>query len=174
MALHRTENWRAARPPAVSGATVTISNATLGTVTLLEAEPGSGDYLATADGFATGEYTLNVISGSDNVRDVVVGGIMPHEITSPSPNDVVPADQPLTITWDQPSDALAADLETDDYTVENIPDTGSYTLAGENNPANPEQRFRLWRFNEVSVDGGLTGSTFRLKIRNTVPQVVVQ
>ena len=59
------------------------------------------------------------------MRDVVVGGIMPHEITSPSPNDIVPADQPLTITWDQPSDALAADLETDDYTVENIPDTGS-------------------------------------------------
>src|SRR5713101_813674 len=47
----------------VSAATVTISNPSLGTITLPETATGSGDYLLTGNTFPGGDFPLNVTRG---------------------------------------------------------------------------------------------------------------
>ena len=158
----------------ISGATVTVRNNTLGTVNLLELSAGSGDYEATVNTFAPGDYRLDVTRGADSVRGVVVGGMAAHQIISPKADTTVSANQPFLVTWSRPSEAAGADVETRDYSVEGIPDAGSYTIPGGANPARTDQRIRVWRYNQVDLAGGLFGSRLKLKIRNTVEPFIVQ
>ncbi len=165
---------RTATGTPISGATVTVKNNTLGTVNLLETGVGSGDYEATVNTFAPGDYRLDVVRGSDNVKDVVVGGMSAHAITSPLANDTLSAALPMVVTWTRPSQAAGADVETRDFGVEGIADGGSFTIPAADNDARNDQRVRLWRFNRVDIAGGLFGSRLKLEIRNTVEPVVVQ
>ena len=158
----------------ISGATVRVQNNTLGTVNLLELSAASGDYEASVNSFAPGDYRLTVIRGTDNVQGVVVGGISAHRIASPAVNATVTANQPMTITWTRPSEAIAADLETLDFSADGIPDAATYTVPAGNNPARPDQRIRVWRYNQVDIAGGLFGSRLKVSIRNTIEPIVVQ
>jgi hypothetical protein len=158
----------------VSAATVTISNPSLGTITLPETATGSGDYLLTGNTFPAGDFTLNVTRGTDNVRNVVLGGPAVHSITAPAQNATVPANQPLTVRWTVPSQAKSAEVETKNFGPVTLPDTGVYVIAGINNPPNASQRVRVFRFNEVDMAGGLPGSRLRVTVRNTVEPVIVQ
>jgi hypothetical protein len=158
----------------VSGAVVTVRNTILGTVNLLELSAASGDYEASVNTFASGDYRLDVTRGIDNVQGVVVGGISAHRIMRPPADTTITANQPFSITWTRPSEAVAADLETRDFSVGGISDVGTFTISGINNPARPDQRIRLWRYNQVNIAGGLTGSQLKLSIRNTVEPVIVQ
>ncbi|MBW3553215.1 MAG: hypothetical protein KY466_06890 [Gemmatimonadetes bacterium] len=165
---------RDAQGAAISGATVVVRNPVLGNVNLLELDAGTGEYLATVNSFASGDYRLDVTRGSDEVRGVVVGGMSAHEITSPTANATVAADQSLTVTWTRPSEAAGADIETRDFEAEGLPDTGSYTIPANGNPPSADQRVRVWRFNKVEIAGGLFGSQLKLSVRNTVEPVIVQ
>lgn len=165
---------RDAQGQPISGATVTVRNASLGTVNLLELDAGTGEYSATVNSFASGDYRLDVTRGSDEVRGVVVGGMSAHQITSPAANATVAADQPLTVTWSRPSEAAGAEISTRDFEAEGLPDTGSFTIPGTSNPPSTDQRIRVWRFNKVDIAGGLFGSELKLSVRNTVEPVVVQ
>ena len=165
---------RDAQTNPISGATVTIQNNTLGTVTLLEDGVGTGDYVATVNTFAPGDYRLDVVKATENVRGVVVGGMDVHQIISPTNNDTVSAVLPLIITWSRPSQAAGVDVETRDFEVLGIPDLGTFTIDPVNNPARNDQRIRILRFNKVDLAGGLFGSRLKLKIRNTVEPLVVQ
>ncbi len=158
----------------VSGATVTMSNPSLGTLTLAETGPGAGDYFISGSGFPSGDFTLNVVRGTDNVRDVVLGGPGVHAVTAPAANSTMPANQGLTVRWTVPSRATQAEVETRDFGPQALPDTGAYVITGANNPARPDQRIRVFRFNEVNIAGGLLGSRLRVKVRNTVEPVIVQ
>ncbi len=133
----------------ISGAVVTVRNPNLGTLNLLETGVGSGDYEATVNTFASGDYELNVVRGPDNVLGVVVGGMAAHSILSPQANDTLLAAQSMMITWNRPSTAAAADVETLDFGVEGIADAGSFMIAAVDNPARDDQRIRVWRFNRV-------------------------
>ncbi len=115
-----------------------------------------------------------MVRGTDNVRDVVVGGLAAHTITAPLANTTVAANQPLIVTWNRPSEAAGADVETRDFQAQGVPDAGTYTVPANQNPARPDQRIRVWRFNEVTIAGGLLGSRLKLKVRNTVEPVMVQ
>lgn len=158
----------------ISGATVTVRNTTLGTINLLELTTGSGDYQASVNSFAAGDYRLTAVRGTDNVQGVIIGGIAAHQISAPLANATATANQPMTVTWTRPSEAVAADLETRDFTAQGIPDAASYVIPGGNNPPRPDQRIRVWRYNQVTIAGGLFGSRLKLSIRNTVEPVVVQ
>lgn len=158
----------------ISGATVTVRNPGLGTVNLLEVDAGSGEYVATVNSFAAGDYQLDVVRDSDRVSGVVVGGMAAHEITSPTANGTAVANEPMTVVWTRPSEAAGAEIQTRDFEAEGLPDTGSYTIPADMNPATTDQRIRVWRFNTVDIDGGLFGSELKLSIRNTVEPVVVQ
>lgn len=158
----------------VSGATVTVKNNTLGTVNLLETGTGTGDYTATVNSFPSGDFSLDVIRATDKVEGVVVGGLAAHRITAPAKNATVPANQQLTVTWDRPTEAAGADLETRNYGASGLPDTGSHIIPANQNPTRADQRIRVWRYNQVAMAGGLAGSRLKLEVRNTIEPVVVQ
>jgi hypothetical protein len=160
----------------VSGATVTISNPGLpgGKVTLPETAAGSGDYLITGNTFPGGDFQLDVVQGTNNVHGVVLGGPGLHNITQPAKNDTVAANQPMLVRWTVPSRAKSAELETKDFATVTLPDTGSYSIPGIDNPPRPDQRIRVFRFNEVDIAGGLIGSRLQVKVRKTVEPVVVR
>jgi hypothetical protein len=158
----------------VSGATVTIANPSLGTITLPETAPGSGDYSLTGNTFPNGDFELNVVKATDNVKGVVLGGPGVHSITTPVANATVTAGQPLTVRWTVPSQAQSAEVETNNFGPVALPDTGAYVISGANNPANASQRVRVFRFNEVTIAGGLPGSRLRVQVRKTVEPITVQ
>lgn len=159
----------------ISGATVRVGAGSAGTQNLLETNAGSGDYQAQLNSFPSGNYRLDVLSGDTmKVQGIVVGGIAQHTITSPTANDTVIADQPLVVRWTRNAEARGADIETRDFDVDGIPDTGSFTIPGGDNPARNDGRVRVWRFNRVDIDGGMFGSTLKLSVRDTVEPVVIQ
>jgi hypothetical protein len=161
----------------VSAATVTISNGSLpgGNVTLPETAPASGDYQVTGTTFPAGDFRLDVVRGTDNVGGVVVGGPGVHNIVAPAKNDTLPVNQPMLVRWTVPSRAKSTEVETRDFGPITLPDSGAYQITGaDNNQIRPDQRVRVFRFNEVEMAGGLVGSRLRVKVRQTVEPVVVQ
>ncbi len=158
----------------VSLATVTINNSSLGEITLLEADAGSGRYTAVSDSFPSGDFELNVVRGTDNVQGVILGGPGVHTITAPLANDTVTALQSLMVTWTSPSQAKSAELETRDYGPVVVPDTGAAMVPALENEARADERIRIYRFNEVGIDGGLPGSRLKVEIRQTVEPVIIQ
>lgn len=158
----------------VSGAMVAISNSQLGDLVLAETSVGSGTYRTTRATFPSGDFKLAVVRGQDNVKDVVVGGPAPHTITEPKANATVAANQPLVVKWQVPSRARGAWVETKDFTSPVLPDTGAYAVPVAENTARPDQRIRVFRFNEVDMAGGLPGSRMKVEVRHTVEPVRVQ
>jgi len=158
----------------ISGATVTIANAAFGVVTLLETGVGTGDYDATRNSFPGGDFALNVVRGTDNVRDIVVGGPGVHTITGPAINATVSNQQPLTVTWTVPSQAKSAEVETLDFGPWVMFDNGVFQIPVASNPARADQRIRVFRFNELEIAGGLPGSRLRVEIRQTIEPIIVQ
>ena len=159
----------------VSGAAVTITNSTLGVVMLLE-DPGTGDYEATRNSFPAGDFELSVVAanGTDRVEGVVLGGPGVHSITAPLQNATVSSLEALTITWTVPSQAVSAEVETRDWGPALVPDAGVYVIPITSNMANPSQRIRIWRYNEVAIAGGLIGSRMRVEVRQTLEPFTVQ
>ncbi len=160
----------------VSAATVTISNSGLpnGSVSLVENQQGSGRYVNAIAQFPGGDFGLSVTRNTDNVQGVVVGGIGMHTINTPARNAVVPANQPLAVSWTTPSTAKQATISTSNFNGISTADTGSYTIAATNNPPNPSQQLDVSRFNEVDIAGGLAGSRLRLTFTASVNPYVVQ
>lgn len=157
----------------VTGATVTITNTGFGEVTLLDPQ-GSGDYEAVRNAFHDGDFTLSVVSGTDVVAGVVLGGPGMHTISEPTVSSPVAAGQPLTVRWDVPSRARSAEVETKDYGPVLLPDTGAVIIPGASNPARVDQRIRVFRFNEVDIAGGLFGSRMRVEVRQSVDPLIVE
>jgi len=158
----------------VSGATVTIYNSSLGTLTLPETAPGSGDYFNTRPSFPSGDFRLEVTRGTDNVRGVVLGGPGVHTITAPANGSVRTAAQPMTVTWSVPSRARGTEVETRDFGPIAMADMGSYIIAGPNNPVNNDQRVEVRRYNEVEIAGGRPSSRLRVTVENTAEPINVQ
>jgi len=159
----------------VSGAAVTITNSTLGVVTLLE-DPGTGDYEATRNSFPAGDFELSVVAvnGTDRVEGVVLGGPGVHSITAPLLNATVSSLEELTITWTVPSQAVSAEVETRDWGPALVPDAGVYIVPIADNVSNGSQRIRVYRYNEVAIAGGLIGSRMRVEVRQTLEPFTVQ
>lgn len=158
----------------ISGATVTISNRTLGTLTLQETAAGSGEYFNVKLNFPSGDFRLEVVRGTDNVRGVVLGGPGVHTVSGPAAGSVATAGQPMTVRWSVPSRAKSAEIETDDFGPVALPDTGTYTIAGANNPANGNQALTVSRYNEVEIAGGLPGSRLRVTVEHTIEPINVR
>lgn len=158
----------------VSGATVTISNLSLGTLTLPETVAGSGNYFNTRLSFPAGDFRLDVTRGTDNVRGVILGGPGIHTITAPVNGSVAIANQPMVVRWSFPSASRAAEIETEDFGPVTTADAGSYTIAGANNPIRSAQYVEVRRYNEVDIIGGRPGSSLRVTVENTAGPINVQ
>ncbi len=159
----------------VSNAAVTINNAGLGgDVTLTETPAGSGNYASSKTSLPTGDFTLNVVSGTDAVHGVVLGNPGAHTVNAPAANTTVTANQPLDVTWTTPSSAKAATVTTRDLATISVPDTGAYTISAANNPPRASQRVTIVRFNETDIAGALPGSLFSVTVTNQVTPYTVQ
>ena len=158
----------------ISGATVTIKNPSLGEITLLETSAGSGEYTAVRNSFPSGDFELNVVRDTDNVQGVILGGPGIHTITAPLADESVPALQSLIVTWNSPSQAKSAELETRDYGPVVVPDTGAAVIPSSETLARSDERIRIYRFNEVGINGGLPGSRLKVEVRQTVEPVIIQ
>ncbi len=156
----------------VSGATVTIRNNDLGTVTLLESSAGSGDYVAARNTFPSGDFELSVVRGTDLVEGVVLGGPGVHTITAPVADETRTALQDLIVQWTVPLQARSAEVETRSYTSPVLPDTGAFAIPAVDNVARVDQRIRVFRFNEVDIAGALLGSRLRVEVRQTIDLIV--
>ena len=156
----------------VTGAAVTISNAGFGEVTLLDPE-ASGNYFAERGTFHDGDFALRIVSGTDVVEGVVLGGPGIHVIAEPALASVA-ADKDLLVRWDVPSQARSAEVETKDFGPLLLPDTGAVIIPGASNPANGGQRIHVFRFNEVDIAGGLFGSRMRVEVRQSVDFLIVE
>lgn len=165
---------RDAEGNAVSGAAVRITNETLGEMTLLEAEQGSGEYRAERNSFPQGDFRLDVTRETDLVEGVIVGGPGIHSITAPLLTDTLTAGQALTVLWDVPSQARGAEIETRDYQSSVVPDNGQAIVPAESNLARAEQRIRVRRYNEVDIVGGLPGSRLEVSIRREIEPIMVR
>ncbi len=158
----------------ISLATVTIRNSSLGEITLLETSAGSGSYTAVRNSFPNGDFELNVVRGTDNIRGVILGGPGIHTITAPLANATVTALQSLAVTWSSPSQAKSAEVETQDYGPVVVPDTGAVMIPSAEALARVDERIRIYRFNEVGINGGLPGSRLKVEVRHTVEPVIIQ
>ena len=72
------------------------------------------------------------------------------------------------------SQAKSAELETLDFGPLAMPDNGTFQIPAASNPTRLDQRIRVYRFNELSIAGGLPGSRMRVEIRQTVEPIIVQ
>jgi hypothetical protein len=145
----------------VSGATVTVHNAGLGDVPLVESPAGSGNYVNSRAAMSTADFGLDVSHSSGAVTGVVVGNPGMHVVNAPQNGATVPAGA-LQVSWTTPSTAYSASVETRNFGPAAVPDTGTYTIAAASNPANATQRLDIDRYNVVNIAGGLVGSQLTL------------
>jgi hypothetical protein len=157
----------------VTGATVTIQNAGLGGDVAL-AETAQGHYTSSKTSLPSGDFRLSVVRGTDTVQGVVLGNPGNHAINAPVVNTTVTAGQPLDVSWTTPMTARSATLTTRNYSVQQLPDTGTYTIPAANNPVRTGQRVIIKRSNDVEIAGGVTGSVLRVAVTTTVDPFTVQ
>ena len=169
-------NLRDGQGNPVSGATVTIQNPAAGNLTLAEGLPNNpGVYSISGSGAPSGDFRLDVTRGADNIRGVIVGGPGAHSILAPLAHDTVVAGDSLLARWSVPIRAQTAVVETrnTDPPIATA-DDGLFWIPAIANPARIDQRLRIYRSNEVNVAGGLSGSLFRVSVRQTVEPYVAQ
>ena len=159
----------------VNGATVTVLNSSVpdGVVNLTQAAAGSA-YTGTVASYPSGDFRLNVVKGTDNVQNVVLGGVGMHTINAPAQNGTVTAGQPLDVTWTTPAVAKQVSIQTRDLATTLAPDTGDFTISGAENPARISQRVIITRTNEVEAAGGLLGSALSVSYTNRIDPYTVQ
>jgi hypothetical protein len=155
----------------VSGATVTVTNHDLGTVTLAEEHPGGGRYVNSVGKFPNGDFTLSVVRDPDKVQNVVIGNPEMATLHAPAAGATVPAGQPLHVTWSSPLVAPTATIDTLNFSAD-VTDNGAFDIPADHNPANPAQHVTLTRSNQLTIAGALPNSRIQVDFASTTEYVV--
>lgn len=121
-------------------------------------------------------YELNVISGVDEVRGVIVDGPDLHVFTAPLAGATLDSTLQNPLTWDRGETADVATFDTDQIDRITIADSGSFmmgvgVLKAEKDQARDE-RLELTRMNHVVPAGAVPGSDFAVTIRNHIDVIV--
>jgi len=158
----------------VSGATVTLSNASLqgGSASLTETPAASGRYTGTVAAFPSGDFTMSVVKGTDSVQGVVVGGPGMQTVNAPAASATVTHGTDLALSWTTPSVSKQVTVSTKDYGPVSGADLGALTIPAAQNPIRASQLLTIIRQNEVDAAGGLTGSRLRATYTATVAYTV--
>jgi hypothetical protein len=159
-------NVKDAQNAGVTGATVSF-----GGVSLTDA--GGGNYTGSSTSYPSGDLSLSVVKGTDQVQGVVLGYPGAHAINAPTVNSTVSAGQPLHVSWTTPSVAPSVTITTRDFNATDVPDTGSYDIAGTDNPARTNQRVTIVRSNQLDIAGGLSGSLAKVTVSRRVDPFTV-
>lgn len=161
----------------VIDAVVTMTNASVGVLTLVHDTTNPGTYDLSRSGYTSGTYILNITRDSDFVANVAVVAPDLHVITFPTVSDTLMSDVSFTALWTRSVVAVVVTLETRDYgptLSSSIGDTddGSFIVPS-GGTVRDDQRVRIWRKNSTSISVAWTGSTFDAEIRNSVSPIVV-
>jgi hypothetical protein len=121
-------------------------------------------------------YELNIVSGADEVRGVIVDGPDIHAFTAPMAGATLDSTVQNPVTWrrDEPADITVFDAQ--EIESINISDTGSYmmgvgVLKAEKDKARANT-LELSRTNRVVPAGAVAGSEFAVTITNKLDVVV--
>jgi hypothetical protein len=122
------------------------------------------------------DYTLDATSGSDAVIGARVHGPDIHVLTSPLAGATVDSTMPVVVTWSRVETAEVATLQTRQLNAVTIADSGTYSLGTGTLKSKPDQSetesIEIVRSSVIAPAGGLVGSSFRVRIRNSIGVVV--
>ncbi len=153
----------------VTGATVVVDTE-FGAVTLTEGGC-SRRYCGRQIGYAS-VYRLSVVRGPDRLDGVAVSGPSFHSIVEPTLGATASASAPLLVRWAPSGDADRVSIETRDFERELAEDLGAFEIPAGNLRSDgdePEdERVRVRRERQVTLTGGLSGSTIEVAVRNGV------
>ena len=117
-------------------------------------------------------YELNVISGNDEVRGVIVDGPDIHIFTAPMPGATLDSTVQNPVTWERDELADITTFDAEEVDRITINDTGDYmmgigVLKAEKDKSR-ENRLELTRTNHVAPEGAIGGSDFAVSVSNRI------
>ena len=154
----------------VTTGSVTVSSR-FGTTPLTwdAADGGLGHWTGTMAGYDE-VYALDVVSGEDEVRGVIVDGPDIHVFTAPQQGATLDSTLQHAITWDREDAAEVASIDAEEVDRFDIADTGSYMMGVGMLKADGEQvrenRLEIRRTNRVVPAGAIAGSELAVTISN--------
>ncbi len=121
-------------------------------------------------------YQLDIVSGADEVRGVIVDGPDLHVFTAPTNGATLDSTVPNPITWDRDETAQIATFDAEEIDRLNIPDSGDYmmgvgVLKAEKDQAR-ENRLEVRRTNHIVPGGAIPGSDFAVTVENRLDVLV--
>jgi len=121
-------------------------------------------------------YQLDVVSGADEVRGVIVDGPDIHVFTAPMAGATLDSTVQNPLKWNRDERADITTFDAQEIDRVNIDDTGEYmmgigVLRAERDQAR-ENTLELTRTNHVQPAGAIAGSDFAVTIRNELDVIV--
>jgi hypothetical protein len=121
-------------------------------------------------------YELDVISGADEVRGVIVDGPDIHQFTAPLAGATLDSTLQNPLTWDRDDAADITTFDAEEIDRITISDTGSYmmgigVLKAEKDQAR-ENTLEITRTNHVAPRGAVAGSDFAVSVDNYIDVIV--
>jgi hypothetical protein len=155
---------------AVTTGSVTVESR-FGTVPLTwsASDGGLGEWTGTMPNYDE-VYLLDIVSGADEVRGVIVDGPDIHWFTEPMQGATLDSTMQNPITWDRGETAELTSFDAEEIDRITIDDTGSYMMGAGMLKADRDQvrenRLEVRRTNRVTPAGAVGGSTFEVAIEN--------
>jgi hypothetical protein len=122
-------------------------------------------------------YQLDVTSGSDEVRGVIVDGPDVHTFTAPMAGASLDSTIVNTVTWSRGEPADATTFKAEETDRISISDTGSYEMPAGSLKAHKEDprqnRIELRRANRIAPAGAVGGSDFVVRVDNMLDVVAL-
>lgn len=153
----------------VNDANITIQ-AFQGPTTQLKFVPRENEYIARINHYHRA-YQIDIIAGTDRLETIQFAGPAIHYFTAPQPDQTVPGNQDLQLTWTH--DGTPADetwLETEVIDDLKIDDNGTYTIPaarlGEDD--DDEDEFEIKRLNLMNLPNLTRKSRITIAIENEI------
>jgi hypothetical protein len=157
---------------AVTTGTVTVESR-FATTTLTYQDDGNnlGHWVGTAADYDE-VYQLDIVSGSDEVRGVVVDGPDIHTFVLPTAGASLDATIANVIEWDSEETADLATFKAEEIDRLTIPDTGTYSMAPGSMKTDQdtarENVLELRRQNRVVPAGAVAGSELAVSVEQVL------
>jgi len=158
----------------VTTGTVTVSDDNGSTSLVYDGTNGNRWY-GTESGY-TGEYTLDIVSGTNTVEGVVLTGPDIHTFTAPTGSAAVDATKPIEVDWARDVQADEATIETNKLDRVPIPDSGTFMIpvGGVDSDATQpkDDDIQIVRSSTIAPAGAVGGSQLRVSVENHLPILV--
>jgi hypothetical protein len=158
----------------VTTGTVTVSDDS-GSTSLVYDGTNGNRWHGTQNGY-TGQYTLDIESGTNKVEGVVLTGPDVHVFTAPTGTAAVDATKPLEVDWTRGVQADEATIQTNKLDRVPIPDSGTFMIpvggVDSDATATKDDDIVIVRTSTIAPAGAIGGSQVRVSVENHLPIVV--